>query len=391
MFIKLYQLIRNTGIPASPREYLDLLDGLSKEVCEHNIDSFYYFARSCLVKDEKYFDRFDRAFCSYFAGIENIESRIFDSIPDDWVRNELKKALSEEEKRSISSMGSLEKIIEEFKKRMEEQKKRHQGGSKWIGTGGTSPYGNSGYNPAGIRIGGTGGGKSAVKVWEKREFKNFDDSIAIGIRDIKVALRRLRKFARSGLANEFDIDKTINATADNGGYLDVQMRPERKNRLRVLLLLDTGGSMDEYTRVCEELFSAARNEFKSLDYFYFHNCIYEGLWKDNIRRGKSTTSVYDIIRTFNKETRVIFIGDALMSPYEITYPGGSVEHWNEESGSAWMQRICSHFAKLVWLNPENKEDWKYSQSNAIIRGLIDNRMFSLNIKGIETAMKELAR
>ena len=391
MFLKLYKTVRDFGIPASPREYLDLLDGLSKEVCETDIDSFYFFSRSCLVKDEKYFDRFDKAFSFYFKDIKNVENFILKSIPDNWLKNELNKILSEKEKNNIKPLSNLDEIIEGLKKRMEEQKKRHQWGNKWIGTGGTSPYGNSGYNPAGIRIGGSGGGRRAVKVWEKREYKNFDDNITIGIRDIKIALRRLRKFARSGSPTEFDLDKTINATADNGGYLDVRMRPERKNRLRVLLLLDVGGSMDEYSKICEELFSAARNEFKSLNYFYFHNFIYEGLWKDNIRRGNSTTSIYEIIRTFNKETRVIFVGDALMSPYEITYPGGSIEHWNKEPGSVWMKRICSYFSKLVWLNPENREEWDYSQSNMIVRELVDNRMFSMNIKGIESAMKELAR
>ena len=391
MFNKLFINARRLGVPVSFKEYLDFLRGMYKGVCPNNVDSFYYFAKACLVKDEKYFDRFDQAFSLFLEGAQDLDKFLSSSISEDWVNSEINKLFTKEERKKIQSLGSLEKILEEFKKRLSEQKKRHQGGNKWIGTGGTSPFGNSGYNPEGIRVGGRGGSRSAVKIWEKREYKNLDENITIGIRDIKVALRRLRKFARKGIPDEFDMDNTINSTADNGGYLDIKMRPERKNKIRVLLLLDVGGSMDEYSKVCEELFSAAKTEFKSLDYFYFHNCVYEGLWKDNYRRNEELTPTWEVIRTYNSETRLIFVGDALMSPYEITYPGGSIEHWNEEAGYVWINRLTSHFNKLAWLNPEPEKNWKYSPSNQIIKEILENKMYPLNIKGIDKAMKSLSR
>ncbi len=383
--------LRNIGVPVSIREYLDLLKGLENSIANFNFYNFYFLSRSVLVKDECHFDKFDLVFDKCFKGIENFDLNLTPEISEEWLKNLLYKDLTEEEKLKVKSLGGFEKLLETLKKRLEEQKKRHQGGSKWIGTGGTSPFGNSGYNPEGVRIGGQSRNRSAVKIWEKREYRNLDSNITLGVRDIKIALRRLRKFARLGIPDELDLNRTINATANNGGYLDVRMRPERKNNIRVILFLDVGGSMTEYSLICEKLFSAAKTEFKSLDYFYFHNCVYESLWKDNHRRFSEKISTWDIIREHNPNTRIVFVGDAAMSPYEITYPGGSIEHWNEESGATWLTRIISHFKNIAWINPEEEKQWNYTVSNNIIKDLIGGRMYPMTLEGLDLAMKNLAR
>ncbi len=383
--------LRDKGLPVSIREYLDLLKGLEKNIAGLSFNDFYFLSRAILVKDESHFDKFDIVFDKCFKGIENFDFNLIPEISEEWLKNLLFKDLTKEEKAKVKSLGGLKKLMEELKKRIDEQKKRHQGGSKWIGTGGTSPFGNSGYNPEGIRMGGQSRNRSAVKIWEKREFRDLDSNVTLGVRDIKIALRRLRKFARYGVPDELDLNHTIRATAHNGGYLDVKMRPERKNNVRVILFLDVGGSMSEHSSLCEKLFSAARAEFKSLDYFYFHNCIYESLWKDNSRRFSEKISTWDIIREHSPNTRVVFVGDASMSPYEITYPGGSIEHWNEEPGSTWLNRITDHFKNMVWINPEEKLQWNYTASNNIIREIIGDRMYPMTLEGLEAAMKNLAR
>ena len=368
-----------------------LLEAMEKRLAFGSVDDFYLLSRTCLIKDEKYYDRFDRAFGAYFEGLESLEGMIDALIPDDWVKSEFLKNLSEEEKAQIESLGGLEKLIEEFKKRLEEQQKRHQGGSKWIGTGGTSPFGNDGYHPEGIRVGGQSRNKRAVKVWEKREFKNLDDSIELGTRNIKVALRKLRKFARTGAAEELDLDDTIRSTANNAGYLDLKMVPERHNAVKVLLFFDVGGSMDPYVEMCEELFSAAKTEFKHMEYFYFHNFIYDRVWKDNFRRHSNSTPLYDVLHTFGNDYKVIFVGDASMSPYEISSPYGSVEYMNEEPGMTWMRRLTDTFSKVVWLNPTPENYWEYTQSIHMTKQLVEDRMFPLTLDGLERAIKELAK
>ena len=330
MLVNFFHGLRDAGVPVTTRELLDLLGGIRQHVVFASIDDFYYFSRTCLVKDEKYFDRFDRAFGAHFKDLEGLDDVIEAIIPDDWLRAEFMKQLSEEDRAKIESLGGLEKLIEEFKKRLEEQKKRHQGGNKWIGTGGTSPFGQQGYHPEGIRVGPNGGNRKAVKVWDKREFRNLDDSVELGTRNIKVAMRRLRKFARTGAADELDLDDTIRSTARNAGLLDIKMVPERHNAVKVLLFFDVGGSMDPHVRVCEELFSAARSEFKHMEYFYFHNFIYESVWRNNVRRHNERVPLLDVMHKYSHDYKVIFVGDAAMSPYEIAQPGGSVEHWNEE-------------------------------------------------------------
>src|SRR5882762_7731140 len=346
-FVKL----KDHKIPVSIKEWLTLLEAMQKDVISPSIDEFYYLSRTTLVKDEQNFDKFDRAFGEYFKGIESIAGVELD-VPLEWLLKQAELNLSPEEKAMIEAMGGWEKLMEALKKRLEEQKGRHQGGSKWIGTGGTSPFGAYGYNPEGVRIGQDGSrNRSAVKVWDKREYRNLDDSVELGVRNIKVALKRLRKFAREGAAEELDLDDTIRSTAKNAGWLDIKMVPERHNSVKVLLFLDVGGSMEDYVRVCEELFSAARTEFKHLEYFYFHNFLYESVWKDNRRRFAAVTPVMQILRTYGHDYRVIFVGDATMSPYEITQPGGSVEHWNKEAGSVWMGRMTAAYPRLVWLNP----------------------------------------
>jgi len=390
MFLKLFGSIRNNGVPVTLREYLDLLEGLSKGLCNSNkIEDFYNFSKLCLVKDEKNYDKFDKAFNSFYEENKNIINQVEKKIPESWVLNELKKIFSNKEKDKVSNDKDWKDILKEFEKRLKEQKKRHQGGNKWIGTGGTSMFGNSGYNPKGVRVGGKSSNRSAVKVWEKRIYQNLDDQVTINTRNIKMALRRLRKLTREGLQDEFDLDNTITATAKNAGLLDVKYRSEKKNSVRVLLLIDIGGSMDDHAKSCEQVFSAAKSEFKSLDYFYFHNCVYENIWKNNNRRHSEYLETENLLRIYSKNTKLIFIGDALMSPYEITYPGGSVEHWNEKPGVFYINKLVNYFDKVVWLNPEQRQNWQYSHSTMILRDLVKKNMFQMNLKGIESAMKNL--
>lgn len=390
MLNNFFYALREAELKPSVTEYLTLLEALQARVAFCSIDEFYYLARATLVKDETKFDKFDRVFGAYFQGVEDVMGDLLNAaIPEEWLEQMKQLNLSEEELKKIQSLGGLDKLMEEFKKRLEEQKERHEGGNKWIGTGGTSPFGNGGFNPEGIRVGGKGGNRSAVKVWDKREYANLDDSLELGTRNIKIALRRLRKFARTGAEEVLDLDDTIRSTARNAGYLDIKMVPERHNAVKVLLFFDVGGSMDPHVRVCEELFSAASSEFKHMEYFYFHNFIYENVWKDNYRRHNEKTSTWDLIHRFGEDYKVIFVGDATMSPYEITYPGGSVEHWNEEAGSTWMQRITSHFNKVIWLNPEPEQHWDYHPSIQVARELVEERMFPMTLNGLERGMKQL--
>jgi uncharacterized protein with von Willebrand factor type A (vWA) domain len=391
MLINFFFGLKDAGIPVSIKELLTLIEALTKNLAFADTEEFYFLARTCLVKDEKYFDRFDRAFGLYFKDLQNVQDVIQALIPDDWLRSEFEKHLTEEEKAKIQSLGGLEKLIEEFKKRLEEQKEQHHGGNKWIGTKGTSPFGNDGYHPEGMRIGGQSKNKKAVKVWERRDFRNLDDSIELGTRNIKVALRRLRKFARTGAADELDLDDTIRSTARNAGLLDIKMVPERHNAVKVLLFFDVGGSMDPYVKVCEELFSAARTEFKHMEYFYFHNFIYESVWRNNLRRHQERTPLLDVLHKYSADYRVIFIGDASMSPYEIVQPGGSVEHWNEESGEAWMRRLTSVYEKVIWLNPTPEKEWGWSQTIEYTRKLLDGHMYPLTLQGLEEGMQYLSR
>jgi uncharacterized protein with von Willebrand factor type A (vWA) domain len=391
MLINFFHGLKDAGVPVTTRELLDLLEGLKKHVVFADIDEFYYFSRTCMVKDEKYFDRFDRAFSLHFKELEALDDIIEALIPDDWLRSEFLKNLTDEEKAKIESLGGLEKLIEEFKKRLEEQKERHEGGNKWIGTGGTSPFGQEGFHPEGIRVGPNGRNKKAVKVWDKREYKNLDDNVQLGTRNIKIAMRRLRKFARTGAADELDLDDTISSTARNAGLLDIKMVPERHNAVKVLLFLDVGGSMDPHVKVCEELFSAARSEFKHLKSFYFHNFLYESVWSNNIRRHNERTQLLDILHKYSHDYKVVFVGDASMSPYEIVQPGGSVEHWNEESGEMWMRRVRDVYDKVIWLNPVPEEDWQYTQSVAITHQLMEGHMYPLTLRGMEEGMAYLSK
>jgi uncharacterized protein with von Willebrand factor type A (vWA) domain len=391
MLINFFHGLRESGVPVTTRELLDLMEGLKRHIVFGDIDDFYYFSRTCMVKDEKYFDRFDRAFGLHFKELEALDDIIEALIPDDWLRSEFMKNLSEEEKAQIESLGGLEKLIEEFKKRLEEQKERHEGGNKWVGTGGTSPFGQEGYHPEGIRVGPNGRNKKAVKVWDKREFKNLDDNVELGTRNIKVAMRRLRKFARTGAADELDLDDTISSTARNAGWLDIKMIPERHNAVKVLLFLDVGGSMDPHVKVCEELFSAARTEFKHLKSFYFHNFLYESVWSNNVRRHNERTQVLDILHKYSHDYKVVFVGDASMSPYEIVQPGGSVEHWNEESGEVWIRRMQEVYDKVIWINPVPEEDWQYTQSVSIAHQLMEGHMYPLTLKGLEEGMAYLSK
>ncbi len=392
MLVRFFFDLRTAGVPVSLTEFLSLLQALEARVATCSAEEFYWLARLALVKDERHFDRFDRVFAQHFEGAERLFEKIIAEVPADWLKQLAERVLSEEERRKIEALGSWDKLLETLRQRLAEQKERHEGGSKWIGTGGTSPFGSGGYNPEGVRIGDAGKRqRRAVKVWESREYRNFDDQREIGTRNLKVALRRLRKFARQGAADELDLGGTIDATARNAGWLDLKLRPERRNTIKVLLLLDVGGSMDDHVRVCEELFSAARSEFRHLEYFYFHNFIYEGLWKDNRRRHTERTSTLQMLRTFNADYRVIFVGDATMSPYEIVQPGGSVEHWNEEAGSAWMQRVVAHFPYLVWLNPEPEERWDWTPSIRLTQELVGGRMFPLTLDGLDRATAALRR
>ena len=391
MLVQFFYGLRNAGVPVSIRELLDLMAGLEARLAFMDVDEFYQLSRVCMVKDEKYYDRFDKAFAAYFNELSTLDDVIEALIPDDWLRNEFLKQLSDEEKAKIESLGGLDKLIEEFKKRLEEQKERHEGGNKWIGTGGTSPFGHGGYNPEGIRIGGEGRNKKAVKVWEKRDFKDLDDSVELGTRNIKIALRRLRKFARSGAAEELDIDDTISSTARNAGLLDLKMVPERHNAVKVLLFFDVGGSMDPHIRVCEELFSAARTEFKHMEYFYFHNFLYESVWNNNIRRHSERISLLDVLHKYSSDYKIIFVGDAAMSPYEILQPGGSVEHWNDEAGEVWMRQLRETYDKVVWLNPVPPEDWGWTHSIGLVEELVEGHMYPMTLAGLEEAMAFLAR
>jgi uncharacterized protein with von Willebrand factor type A (vWA) domain len=391
VLVNFFQGLKDGGVPVTPRELLDLLAAMNKQLVFGSIDDFYNLSRAVMVKDEKYYDRFDRAFGLHFRDLEGVDDVIEALIPDDWLRSEFVKQLSEEDKAKIESLGGLEKLIDEFKKRLEEQEKRHEGGNKWVGTGGTSPFGNDGFHPEGIRVGGQGKNKKAVKVWDRRDFKNLDDSVEIGTRNIKVALRRLRKFARTGSADELDLDDTISSTAKNAGLLDIKMVPERHNAVKVLLFLDVGGSMDPHVKVCEELFSAARTEFKHLKHFYFHNFLYDNVWENNIRRHNQRTPLHDVMHKFGHDYKVVIVGDASMSPYEIVQPGGSVEHWNEEPGAVWLERLRSTYEKCVWLNPVPEDEWQYTQSIAITNQLMEEKMYPLTLGGLEDAMGFLAK
>ena len=383
--------LRLAGIPASLKEHLVLLEALDREVIGRSPEEFYYLARATFVHDEGLLDRFDQVFAKVFKGIETSYGTEAVPIPEEWLRKVAELYLTEEQMQEIEKLGSWEEIMETLKKRLEEQKERHQGGSKWIGTGGTSPFGAYGYNPEGVRIGQEEGRHGrAIKVWDKREFKNLDSTKELGTRNIKVALRRLRRFAREGAADELDIDATIDGTARQG-WLDIQMRPERHNAVKLLLFLDVGGSMDPHIKLCEELFSAATAEFKNLEFFYFHNCLYEGVWKDNRRRFSERTPTWDVLHKYGHDYKVIFVGDASMSPYEITHPGGSVEHFNEEAGAVWMQRVANTYPAAAWLNPVPEKHWGYSQSIAVMRQLLGDRMFPLTLDGLDDAMRELSR
>ncbi|MFO7788670.1 MAG: VWA domain-containing protein [Halospina sp.] len=392
MLIDFFLEVRRAGVPASLREFLDLTEALQKRLAFADLEDFYFLSRLCLVKDERHYDKFDRAFDAYFKGIENLDELLEALIPDDWLRSEFEKHLSEEEKAQIESLGGLEELIETFKQRMDEQTDRHEGGNKWIGTGGTSPFGANGYNPEGYRIGQEKGRHGrAVKVWEKREYRDLDDSVTISSRNIKVALKRLRKFARQGAPEHLDMDDTIRNTARNGGYLDLKMVPERHNAVKVLLFFDVGGSMDPHVKVCEELFSACREEFKHLEYYYFHNFIYEGVWKDSSRRTTEITPTWEVINTYPSDYKVIFVGDATMAPYEVSHPGGSIEHWNEEAGSTWFQRLTDHFSKVVWLNPLPEDYWGQGGSLGMIQKLVGFQMYPMTLEGLESAMRYLSR
>ena len=391
MLINFFFELHEAKVPVTIREFLDLLSALKNRIIYADMDQFYHLSRTVLVKDEKHFDKFDRAFKKYFDGLEAVDDLFEALIPDEWLRKQIEKTLSPEEYAKLKQLGDFDKLMEEFKKRLEEQKKRHQGGNKMIGTGGTSPYGAYGQNPAGFRMAGPGRTGKAIKVWEKRQYRNLDDSVELGVRNIKMALRRLRKFTRQGMPDQLDIDDTISSTARNAGYLDIKLVPERRNGVKVLIFFDVGGSMDPYIRTCEELFSAAKTEFKHIEYFYFHNFIYEGVWKDNMRRWTDRTNTWDIIHTYSSDYKVIFVGDATMSPYEISSVGGSVEHWNEEAGEVWMRRLTQHFDKVIWLNPEPESSWEHTTSVVWTKKLTENRMFPLTLKGLEDSMRYLSK
>jgi uncharacterized protein with von Willebrand factor type A (vWA) domain len=390
VFQRFFTELRAAHLPVTLKEYLVLVEALEKDAIAPNVEDFYYLSRAALVKDERHLDKFDRVFGHVFKGLDKTDEAINAEIPAEWLKLLTEKFLTEEEKAQIEALGGWDKLMETLKERLEEQKKRHEGGNKWIGTGGTSPFGNGGYNPEGVRIGGEGGQRKAVKVWEKREYKNLDDSVELGVRNIKVALRRLRKFARTGAPDELDLGGTIKKSAQEG-YLDIVLRPERRNAVKVLLFLDIGGSMDSHIKLCEELFSAARTEFKSLEFFYFHNCLYESVWKDNRRRHDEKTLTWDVLHKFPHDYKIVFVGDATMSPYEITYPGGSVEHWNEEPSALWLQRVAQVYERLVWLNPTPRAHWDHTPSIQVVREIIGDRMFPLTIQGLDAAMRELSR
>jgi uncharacterized protein with von Willebrand factor type A (vWA) domain len=391
MFLSFFTALKAAGLPVSLKEYLTLMDGLDSGLAGCRTDTFYYLARASLVKDEKNLDRFDRVFAAVFRGTELESETLLAEIPADWLRKLTEKYLTDEEKKLVRSLGGFDRILEELRKRLAEQKGRHQGGSKWVGTAGTSPFGAYGYNPEGVRIGGDGNRSNrAVKVWDRRDFRDLDDSVELGTRNIKLALRRLRKFARVGIAEELDLDGTIRSTADRG-WLDLQLVPERRNTVKVLLFLDVGGSMDPHVKVCEELFSAARTMFKHMEFFYFHNCPYESVWKSNRRRNAERIDTWILLNTFSSDYKAVFVGDAAMSPYELTVPGGSVEHWNEEPGFVWLSRLLRAYPKSVWINPSRQKYWEFSQSLEMIRQAIGERMFPLTLDGLDRAMRDLSR
>ncbi|MBD8890437.1 vWA domain-containing protein [Roseibium litorale] len=391
MFVNFFTELKSAGVPVSLREYLTLMEALEKDLAERRVEDFYYLARAVLVKDESNLDKFDRVFGQVFKGLDLLSDAPSGEIPEEWLRKLAEKHLSEEEKAQIEALGGFEKLMETLRERLKEQQARHQGGNKWIGTAGTSPFGAYGYNPEGVRIGqDKSRHRRAVKVWDKREFKDLDDSQALGTRNIQVALKRLRHFARTGAAEELDLDGTIRSTAHKG-LLDVKLRPERRNAVKVLLFFDIGGSMDDHIRICEELFSAARTEFKVMEHFYFHNCLYEFVWKQNSRRHSERIATLDLLHKYPSDYKVVFVGDASMSPYEIAYPGGSVEHWNPEPGSAWIQRVTQLYKSAVWLNPLREAHWNYTHSIRMIRELMEDRMYPLTVEGLTEAMKELAR
>ncbi len=394
MFTPFIEGLRGAGVPVSITEHLSLLGALQAGVADYSVEDFYFLARSALVKDERWFDRYDRVFAQHFKGLEAVsgEDDLLRALPEDWLRKLAEKTLSPEEMAAVEALGGFDKLMETLRKRLEEQHERHQGGSKWIGTAGTSPFGAYGYNPEGVRIGQhESRHRRAVKVWDKREFRDLDDGVELNTRSLKLALRKLRRFAREGAAEELNLDGTIRATAQNAGSLDLKFTPERRNAMKVLLFFDVGGSMDDHVRASEELFSAARSEFKHLEYFYFHNCIYEGLWKSNQRRRTDQTPTADVLRTFGPDYRLILVGDAAMSPYEIVQAGGAVEHWNPESGQVWMERLTAHFRRVAWLNPTPEPAWSYSASTGLLQQLLEGRMYPLTLDGLDRMTRALSR
>ena len=394
MFVPFFQTLRENGVPVSLREYLSFLEALKTGLVTYDVDGFYYLARTAMVKDERNLDRFDRAFAKAFEGLEAISvQQVMDAVnlPEDWLKKQAEKHLSPEEMAEIEALGGFDKLMDTLRERLKEQQGRHQGGNKWIGTAGTSPFGAHGYNPEGVRIGQEKSRhQRAVKVWDQRDFRNLDDTVELGTRNIKVVLKRLRQWARDGAHEELDLDGTIRATADHG-YLDVQTRPERRNAVKVLLFLDVGGSMDPHVKLLEELFSAARSEFKHLKYFYFHNCLYEGVWRDNRRRWNAQTPTWDVLNTYGSDYKCIFVGDASMSPYEIAVPGGANEHWNEEAGQVWLQRAREKWPQNIWLNPLPERYWQYTQSVQMVREIFDNQMVPMTLEGLQRGMRELGR
>lgn len=395
MFVPFFLKLKEARIPVSLREYLSLLEGMETGLVDYDVEGFYYLARTILVKDERHFDKFDVVFAEFFKGLEVVsgssEGVVEQAIPEEWLRKMAAKHLSPEEMKQIESLGGFDKLMETLKERLKEQQGRHQGGNKWIGTAGTSPFGAYGYNPEGVRIGQhESRHRRAVKIWDKREFKNLDDSRELGTRNIKVALKRLRRWVRQGAADEFDLSGTIQSTAEHG-YLDVKTRPERRNAVKLLLFMDVGGSMDDHIKTAEELFSAAKAEFKNLEYFYFHNCLYEGVWRDNQRRWHDQTATHDVLNKFGADYKVVFIGDASMSPYEVAMVGGANEHWNAEPGGVWLQKVTQQFPHCVWLNPVQEKYWPYTQSIQMINQIFEKRMFPLTLAGLDEAMKVLSR
>lgn len=391
MLIDFFLHLKSAKLPVSTREFLTLLDALKHDVASTSIDDFYFLARTCLVKDEALYDRFNVAFGAYFTGVAGALD-IHADVPEEWLRKMIEGSLTDEEKALIAALGGWDKLMETLRQRLDEQRGRHQGGSKWIGTAGTSPFGAYGYNPEGIRIGQQGGrSRSAIKVWDERTFRNLDDSVEVNTRNIKIALRRLRRFARQGIPDEFDLDTTIERTARNAGWLDVQLRPERRNRIKVLLFLDVGGSMDPHVQVCEELFSAARSEFRHLEYFYFHNCVYDHVWRENARRRNERIATFDLLHKYGRDWKLIFVGDAAMSPYELVQPGGSVEYSNDEPGVVWLKRLIAAYRHAIWLNPEPERTWQYTRSTQMVLEVLGPRMFPLTLDGLQRGIAALRK